>query len=45
MANRDDLVGYLNERLRIDAVEDLSENGLQVQGVQPAAPLVEPCAT
>jgi dinuclear metal center YbgI/SA1388 family protein len=33
-AKRDEIVGWLNKELRIDAIEDVSCNGLQVQGVE-----------
>ncbi|MCP4600039.1 MAG: Nif3-like dinuclear metal center hexameric protein [Proteobacteria bacterium] len=32
MANRDEIVNYLNERLEIEKMEDFAVNGLQVQG-------------
>jgi dinuclear metal center YbgI/SA1388 family protein len=33
MVKRDDLVNYLDERLQIGSIDDVSVNGLQVQGV------------
>ena len=32
MVKRDDLVSYLDDRLQIDTMDDVSVNGLQVQG-------------
>jgi dinuclear metal center YbgI/SA1388 family protein len=34
MAQRNDILNYLNDRLQLDTIEDFSINGLQVQGTE-----------